>query len=182
MIDAVFSTDITKHFGDVAQFKSIISLKEFAPDKGSDKQKTIMMMFHMADISNPAKPFDICRLWTDLLFVEFFAQGDLEKEHNFQVSQFMDRNTTNIAKSQIGFIDALILPAFNLIAQVLPNLSNIVSALESNKENWRDLFEEYDKKQSKGNPFEPERLRWTGTNYVYSKEVSQHLTPEESFA
>lgn len=115
MIDAVFSTDITKHFGDVAQFKSIISLKEFAPSKGPDKHKTLMIMFHMADISNPAKPFELCRLWTDLLFVEFFAQGDLEKQLNFDVSQFMDRDTTNIAKSQIGFIDALILPAFNLI-------------------------------------------------------------------
>jgi hypothetical protein len=37
MIEAVFATDITKHFGDVAQFKSMIGLKEFAPDKGLDK-------------------------------------------------------------------------------------------------------------------------------------------------
>lgn len=79
----------------------------------------------------------------------------------------MDRNTTNIAKSQIGFIDALILPAFNLIAQVLPNLSHIVSDLESNKNNWRDLFEEYDKKQEQGNPFEPKSLRWTGEKYEF---------------
>lgn len=99
MIDAVFATDITKHFGDVGQFKSIIAQPEFAPNSGTDKLKLVLMMFHMADISNPAKPFDLCRLWTDLLFVEFFAQGDLEKQHEFTVSMFFDRNTTNVAKS-----------------------------------------------------------------------------------
>ena len=37
MIDSVFSTDITKHFGDVGQFKSIIAQKEFTPNAGTDK-------------------------------------------------------------------------------------------------------------------------------------------------
>lgn len=74
----------------------------------------------------------------------------------------MDRQTTNIAKSQIGFIDALILPAFTLIGQILPSLNHIVSDLERNKDNWRELFEEYDEKQANGNPFEPKKLRWTG--------------------
>ena len=73
MIDAVFSTDITKHFSDVGQFKSLIAQKEFQPNTGTDKTKLVLLMFHMADISNPTKTFDLCRLWTDLLFVEFFA-------------------------------------------------------------------------------------------------------------
>lgn len=115
MIDAVFATDITKHFADVAQFKGIIGLKEFAPETGTDKQRTLMIIFHMADISNPAKPFELCRLWTDLLFVEFFAQGDLEKQFKFPLSMFYDRTTTNVARTQIGFIDGLIKPAFTLI-------------------------------------------------------------------
>ncbi len=47
---------------------------------------TVKIFFHFADISNPAKPWAICKDWTDLLYVEFFAQGDLEKQHNFPVS------------------------------------------------------------------------------------------------
>jgi len=34
--------------------------------------------------------------------------------------------------------------------------------LERNKDNWRALFDEYDMKQERGNPFEPKRLRWSG--------------------
>lgn len=33
---------------------------------------------------------------------EFFNQGDLEKKAGLPVSMLMDRNTTNIAKMQIG--------------------------------------------------------------------------------
>lgn len=56
-------------------------------------------MFHLADISNSAKPFEICKQWTEYLYEEFFKQGDLEKERGYTVSMFMDRNTTNIANS-----------------------------------------------------------------------------------
>jgi hypothetical protein len=72
---------------------------------------------------------------------------------------FNDRLTTNIARSQIGFIDGLVMPPFELIAQVLPNLGHMVDDLKANKDNWRSLFEEYDEKQKEGNPFEPHRLR-----------------------
>jgi|LakMenEpi03Oct11_1017367.scaffolds.fasta_scaffold06407_1 cAMP-specific phosphodiesterase 4 len=75
---------------------------------------------------------------------------------------FFDRTTTNVAKSQIGFIDALVLPAFSLIVNVLPNLNHILTDLQANKANWTTLFNEYDDKKNDKNPFEPERLRWTG--------------------
>ena len=52
-------------------------------------------LFHMADISNPTKPWLICKRWTDLLFVEFFNQGDRERELGIDISFLMDRTTTN---------------------------------------------------------------------------------------
>ena len=51
---------------------------DFKPTDSANKEFLMKFMFHLADVSNPTKPFDLCRLWTDLLFVEFFAQGDLE--------------------------------------------------------------------------------------------------------
>jgi hypothetical protein len=49
------------------------------------------MAFHLADISSSTKSFDLARQWTDLLFVEFFAQGDLERQQGFGISMLMDR-------------------------------------------------------------------------------------------
>ena len=81
-----------------------------------------MFAFHLADISNPVKSWQVSKDWTDLLHVEFFAQGDLERELNFPISQLFDRHTTNIAKSQIGFFNFIIRPSFQLLSKVCPEL------------------------------------------------------------
>ena len=43
----------------------------------------------------------------DLVFLEFFNQGDLEKKKNLNISLVWDRDNTNINKAQIGFINFL---------------------------------------------------------------------------
>ena len=47
-------------------------------------------------------------------------QGDNEKAKGFNISQFMDRCTTNIASSQTGFINFIIVPSFGLVERLLP--------------------------------------------------------------
>lgn len=42
----------------------------------------------------------------------------------------MDRCTVNIAKSQIGFLDVIISPAFETAAMILPNLDLNVMNIE----------------------------------------------------
>ena len=79
MIQTVLATDMSKHFQDLGLLKSRMSSDEFDPETDKDKDMLLNLMFHLADISNPTKSWKLCRKWTDLLYVEFFAQGDLEK-------------------------------------------------------------------------------------------------------
>ena len=99
MIDCVLATDMSHHMASVKHLKERIEDPEFSLENEKDKQKILTFAFHLADISNPVKKWEICKDWTDLLYVEFFAQGDLERSHNFQISYLFDRHTTNIAKS-----------------------------------------------------------------------------------
>lgn len=43
---------------------------------------------------------------------EFWAQGDQEKELDIPVSYLMDRLTTNMADSQVGFCRFFVMPQF----------------------------------------------------------------------
>ena len=79
MIQTVLATDMSKHFQDLGLLKSRMSSDEFDPETDKDKDMLLNLMFHLADISNPTKEWRLCRKWTDLLYAEFFAQGDLEK-------------------------------------------------------------------------------------------------------
>jgi len=71
MVNAVLGTDMAKHMNEVSKFKNKVSTTEFDPATG-DKEFALTMMFHLADISNSTKGWDLCKKWCDLLFVEFF--------------------------------------------------------------------------------------------------------------
>ncbi len=85
IIETVLMTDMSKHFVELSQLTTRMSDEDFNASDSKDKELFIKFMFHLSDISNPTKNFSLCRYWTDLLFVEFFAQGDLEKINGFPV-------------------------------------------------------------------------------------------------
>ena len=99
MIDLVLATDMANHFKDLSTITSRLEQKDWNVKTGFDKKIAMNLLIHMADISNPTKPWKICVKWIDLLFIEFFNQGDLEREKGLPVSYLMDRTTTNIARA-----------------------------------------------------------------------------------
>jgi len=70
------------------------------------------VVLHACDISTSLRSFDTSVQWADLLFKEFFVQGDTEKAKGLPVSQMCDRNVTKIAAGQAGFISFIVMPIF----------------------------------------------------------------------
>ena len=70
-------------------------------------------LVHCSDLSNPTKPLELYRHWTDRVMQEFFRQGDLEREQDLDVSPMCDRRTATVEKSQVYFINLHVL---NLLA------------------------------------------------------------------
>lgn len=56
----------------------------------------------------------------------------------------MDRCTTNIAKSQLGFIDFIITPAFETIHLFLPDIYRSIDGIEQNRKLWESKIDEYE--------------------------------------
>ena len=59
MINCVLSTDMSRHFSELGKLKARLGANDFDP-KEKDKDLILTMMFHLADISNPTKAWDIC--------------------------------------------------------------------------------------------------------------------------
>ena len=118
-----------------------------------EKDKNICMeiILHACDISNPFKPFEIYYEWTDRVLKEFWLQGDQERKLNLPISYLMDRFTVNTAKSQIGFIDVIVQPCFEVIKAFLPELQGFIGNLDANKIRWKGKIEEYDELLGKTN-------------------------------
>lgn len=56
------------------------------------------------------------------MFQEFFNQSDLEKLEGLPVSPFMDREKVTKPTSQCSFIGFVLLPLFEALGEVLPEL------------------------------------------------------------
>ncbi|KAI5945013.1 Calcium/calmodulin-dependent 3',5'-cyclic nucleotide phosphodiesterase 1A [Manis javanica] len=106
----VLSIDMLGHFQQIKNIRN--SLQQ---PKGIDKAKTMSLVLHVADISNPDKSWRLHHWWTMAPMEEFFLQGD-EAELEFPFSPLCDRKSTLMAQSQIDFIDFIVEPTFSLLS------------------------------------------------------------------
>jgi hypothetical protein len=77
MIQMVLATDLSVHFYELGNFKAKIrSLVDNPGNSPSEEDKNLIManVMHFADISNQTKKWDVCFLWTEYLYEEFWNQ------------------------------------------------------------------------------------------------------------
>ena len=148
MISCVLGTDMSKHnyFLNFMK-KSIEKTSENKEIDENEKQDYMSLVVHSADISNPTKTFYIYFKWAKLVMEEFYLQGDKEKE--FGINCTYDRNKVSLYKSQLGFIDFIEIPYFELFVKLFPTLNFLVENLSDNKNRIKLLEEEYNKSLSK---------------------------------
>uniref|UniRef100_A0A8C1AFJ9 Phosphodiesterase n=1 Tax=Cyprinus carpio carpio TaxID=630221 RepID=A0A8C1AFJ9_CYPCA len=87
-----------------------------------DKPKALSLLLHTADISHPAKNWNMHHRWTTSLLEEFFRQGDKEAELGLPFSPLCDRKSTMVAQSQIGFIDFIVEPTFTVLTDMIEKI------------------------------------------------------------
>jgi len=145
---AVLSTDMKKHFSKLNAIKGIIMgaddigsmLSSDLPKDLCLRSEILTFIIHLADISNPSKHTNIATIWTDKLLDEWFHQGDLEASMGLPFSPSCDRRTTNREKSQIGFINFVVLPSYELLARLIPRVeTEVVPRLHENLKYWQKL-------------------------------------------
>ncbi|KAM7069759.1 dual specificity calcium/calmodulin-dependent 3',5'-cyclic nucleotide phosphodiesterase 1C isoform 3-T4 [Acridotheres tristis] len=113
VIEMVLATDMSCHFQQIKAMKNALQQPE-----GIDKPKALSLLLHTADISHPAKAWDLHHRWTMSLLEEFFRQGDKEAELGLPFSPLCDRKSTMVAQSQIGFIDFIVEPTFSVLTDM----------------------------------------------------------------
>ena len=57
------------------------------------------------------------------------------------ISMLCDRENTNVAKSQGGFISFVVMPIFSQMINVMPNLQECIDQLKRNKDAWSTYTE-----------------------------------------
>ncbi|XP_077326350.1 3',5'-cyclic-AMP phosphodiesterase 4A isoform X2 [Lithobates pipiens] len=147
VIDMVLATDMSKHMSLLADLKTMVETKKVTSsgvlllDNYTDRIQVLRNMVHCADLSNPTKPLELYRQWTDRILEEFFRQGDKERERGMEISPMCDKHTASVEKSQVGFIDYIVHPLWETWADLVhPDAQDILDTLEDNRDWYQGMI------------------------------------------
>ncbi|XP_068599841.1 3',5'-cyclic-AMP phosphodiesterase 4C-like [Brachionichthys hirsutus] len=147
VIDMVLATDMSKHMNFLADMKTMVETKKVTSlgvlllDNYSDRIQVLQNMMHCADLSNPTKPLEIYKRWTDRIMVEFFTQGDRERDKGMEISPMCDKHNASVEKTQVGFIDYIVHPLWETWADLVhPDAQDILDTLEDNREWYQSMI------------------------------------------
>lgn len=157
----ILATDMAKHGQNLSALNAVITDKEIKDGnnvnllvedadeslKFKNQQQIMEMAVHSCDLSTPTRSFETMHEWVYLLFIEFFKQGDLEKQENLPVTFLCDRNTTNVAGSQPGFANFIVIPTFTAISNIMPSLHARLEQCKDNIKKWEAYVETDEDKQ-----------------------------------
>ena len=141
LISCILATDMALHFALVSQFETLIQNR---PSQLSYEQKKLVanMLLKCADISNVVKPFPIAKNWAEILCNEFFLQGDIEKAKGLEISPLMDRASVIMPQMQLGFINSICFPLFNMLVSFIPDLVVLTNTLKDNITEWNRILKQ----------------------------------------
>ncbi|MGH0129307.1 UNVERIFIED_CONTAM: hypothetical protein FKN15_001937 [Acipenser sinensis] len=145
--DLVLATDMSKHMTLLADLKTMVETKKVTSSGGllldhyTDRMQVLRNMVHCADLSNPTKPLELYRQWTDRIMEEFFRQGDKERERGMEISPMCDKHTASVEKSQVGFIDYIVHPLWETWGDLVhPDAQDILDTLEDNRDWYQNMI------------------------------------------
>jgi hypothetical protein len=159
IVEAILHTDNIHHFTMIKELQVLyevnsdafdIALQMYQQDLGdfppleicellseAEKRKVIRnLILHVCDISNPLKPFKICKAWALNIMAEFFLQGDQEKDLGLAVQPLNDRDKVNMPYSQLGFIEFFAAPLAFAAVRILLPMAPCVNQLMDNLAEW----------------------------------------------
>ncbi|KAJ2747968.1 hypothetical protein GGI20_000055 [Coemansia sp. BCRC 34301] len=102
----------------------------------TQRQCLIGILLHAVDVFNPVLPWPMCKKWSDLMNIESFNQGEMEKKLSLPVSPNMDHTTTDQRQVSLDFGNIIIRPFFSELVSLFPVEDELLPALESNLQKW----------------------------------------------
>ncbi|XP_048483687.1 high affinity cAMP-specific and IBMX-insensitive 3',5'-cyclic phosphodiesterase 8 isoform X4 [Plutella xylostella] len=159
VIDMILATEMTRHFEHLAKFVNAFDTKTQGSKEDMHTDDTLLpmestalslpenvvlikrMMIKCADVSNASRPQKFAFEWARRIAEEYFLQTDEEKAKDLPVVMPMfDRASCSIPRSQIGFIDFIIMDMMEAWAAFI-EMPELVTHARNNHQRWKELDE-----------------------------------------
>jgi len=139
----IIGTDMASYHNNIKQtLKDKMNIKNKEKLSNEDKDFLMRAILHMADISNPLRPFDNAKQWAIRIQQEFFNQGDIMREMKLEISQGCDRYKITMSISQQNFLEYCVIPMATSLSYFIEELKICVNNAINNKKLWNESNKE----------------------------------------
>lgn len=151
--EVILATDISAHLRKQERIKTMIS-EGYNPMSFDHRYLLMCLVMTASDLSDQAKNFHNAKRIAENIYLEFFAQGDLELQLGVKPLEMMDRTNAYVPTVQIDFLFKIGVPVFQLLASVVPEGRTTSEAIDANHLCWVALDEEVRNNPSATNTLE----------------------------
>jgi cGMP-dependent 3',5'-cyclic phosphodiesterase len=134
--ELILATDLANHFRIFKEIKTLNA--ENIPD---NQRVLLSLLMTCCDLNDQIKIWSTVQRVAELVYTEFFAQGDLERQMGLNPNLMMDRKKACIPALQIEFLDTVVTPTYEVFVQIFPETSNFLDIIRTNREHWEELKE-----------------------------------------
>ncbi|XP_063840709.1 cGMP-dependent 3',5'-cyclic phosphodiesterase-like isoform X2 [Scylla paramamosain] len=146
MREIILATDLAHHLRILSELRQVA---EEGYDSANPRHHDLLICLLMtaADLSDQTKDWHSSKHVAELIYKEFFTQGDLEKAMGNMPLEMMDREKAFIPELQLQFLDDVAIPVYEIVAKLFPEADEPYSSIKANRRNWSRLRDVYKRRK-----------------------------------
>lgn len=144
--ELILATDLANHF------RIFKDLKKLNADNIQNHQRLLLsLLITCCDLNDQIKTWTTVYRVAELVYTEFFTQGDLEKQMGMSPNLMFDRKKANVPALQIEFLDTVVKPTYEIFVQIFPDTSVFLETITENRQHWVEINEKEENCCKNGN-------------------------------
>ncbi|KAM5228601.1 cAMP and cAMP-inhibited cGMP 3',5'-cyclic phosphodiesterase 10A isoform 2-T2 [Ctenodactylus gundi] len=138
---AIIATDLALYFGNRKQLEEMYQTGSLNLHNQSHRDRVIGLMMTACDLCSVTKLWPVTKLTANDIYAEFWAEGDEMKKLGIQPIPMMDRDKRDeVPQGQIGFYNAVAIPCYTTLTQILPPTEPLLKACRDNLSQWEKVI------------------------------------------
>ncbi|ERE85272.1 cAMP and cAMP-inhibited cGMP 3',5'-cyclic phosphodiesterase 10A-like protein [Cricetulus griseus] len=138
---AIIATDLALYFGNRKQLEEMYQAGSLNLHNQSHRDRVIGLMMTACDLCSVTKLWPVTKLTANDIYAEFWAEGDEMKKLGIQPIPMMDRDKRDeVPQGQLGFYNAVAIPCYTTLTQILPPTEPLLKACRDNLNQWEKVI------------------------------------------
>ncbi|ELW63297.1 cAMP and cAMP-inhibited cGMP 3',5'-cyclic phosphodiesterase 10A [Tupaia chinensis] len=138
---AIIATDLALYFGNRKQLEEMYQAGSLNLNNQSHRDRVIGLMMTACDLCSVTKLWPVTKLTANDIYAEFWAEGDEMKKLGIQPIPMMDRDKKDeVPQGQLGFYNAVAIPCYTTLTQILPPTEPLLKACRDNLNQWEKVI------------------------------------------